>query len=121
MGGYGEQMSDLALAFVATPQTRPGLEIRVNFGMFAGREATAAEIDELAKALLPEVGEVTIVAEQRHELSEEVEAALHQVRIEVEEQHLPEGVVELAELSDRLVDACDGWARRAIDARHVDV
>jgi len=97
------------------------LEIGVNFGMFAGREATAAEIDELAQRVLPEVGEVTIVAEQRHELSDGVEAALHQVRVEIDERHLPEGVVELAELSDRLVEACDDWARRAIDARHVDV
>jgi hypothetical protein len=121
MNGYRSDMSDVSLAFVATPQNRPGLEIRVNFGMFAGREATPAEIDELAKVLLPEVGEVTIVAEQRHELSDSVEASLHQVRVEIDEQHLPEGVVELAELSDRLVDACDGWARRAIDARHVDV
>jgi hypothetical protein len=109
------------IAFATETHEPPGLEIRVNFGMFAGREATAAEIDELAKALLPEVEEVTIVAEQRHELSGEVEAALHQVRVEVDEQNLPEGVVELADLSDRLVDACDGWARRAIDARHVDV
>jgi len=114
-------MGDPSLAFVATPQSRPGLEIRVNFGMFAGREATAAEIDELAQTLLPEVGEITIVAEQRHEVSDGVEASLHQVRVEVEEQNLPEGVVELADLSDRLVDACDGWARSAIDARHVDV
>src|SRR5438874_5769408 len=114
-------MNDPSLAFLATPQTRPGLEIRINFGVFAGREATAAEIDELARALLPEIGEVTIVAEQRHELSDEVEASIHQVRVEVEEANLPEGVVGLAELSDRLVDACDGWARSAIDARHVDV
>ena len=30
-------------------------DIRVNFGMFAGREATRAEIDDLAKSLLDEV------------------------------------------------------------------
>ena len=29
----------------------PGIEIRVNFGVFAGRHATPAEIDELALAL----------------------------------------------------------------------
>jgi hypothetical protein len=121
MNGYGLGMGDPSLAFVATPQSRPGLEIRVNFGMFAGRDASPAEIDELAKELLPEVTEVTIVAEQRHELSDGVEASLHQVRVEIDEQNLPAGVVELAELSDRLVDACDEWARRAIDARHVDV
>ena len=40
-------------------------DIRVNFGMFAGREATKAEIDDLARALLEEVDAITIVAEQR--------------------------------------------------------
>jgi hypothetical protein len=109
-----------SLAFVPEPQERPGLEIRVNFGLFAGREATAAEIDALAKALLPDVGEVTIVAEQRHELSEDVEAAIHQVRVEVEDANLPAGDDALGALTDRLLDSCDDWARRAIDARHVD-
>jgi hypothetical protein len=122
MTGYeANTMTGPSLAFIATPQTRPGLEIRVNFGLFAGREATAAEIDQLAQALIPQVGEVTILAEQRHELSEEVEASIHQVRVEVEDARLPEDVNELSALADRLVDACDGWARRAIDARHVDV
>ena len=114
-------MNNLMLAFLAPPRDRPGLEIRVNFGMFAGREATAAEIDELAGALLPEVGEVTIVAEQRHELSEDVGAALHQVRVEVEPGNLPTDADDRMSLAERLVDTCDGWARRTIDERHVDV
>ncbi|HEV3403763.1 MAG TPA: hypothetical protein VG073_05705 [Gaiellaceae bacterium] len=117
---YEFMNSDFALAFVARSQARPGLEIRINFGVFAGREATAAEIDVLAQALIPELDEVTIVAEQRHELSAAVEASVHQVRVEVANEHLPDGA-ELSDLSDRLVEACDRWARRAIDTRHVDV
>ena len=109
------------LAFIATPQARAGLEIRVNFGVFAGREATSAEIDDLADSLLPEIGEVTIVAEHRHELSEEVEGALHQVRVEIDDEQLPKDADELASLSERLLGACDVWAHRAIDARHVDI
>jgi len=109
------------LAFIATPQARAGLEIRVNFGVFAGREATSAEIDDLADSLLPEIGEVTIVAEHRHELTEEVEASLHQVRVEIDDEQLPKDADELASLSERLLGACDVWARRAIDARHVDI
>jgi hypothetical protein len=63
--------TDELIAFVAAAE--PGaLEIRVNFGVFAGREATAAELDELAHALLPAVGEVTVVAEERHELGGEI-------------------------------------------------
>ncbi len=109
-----------ALAFSVPPHESPALEIRVNFGVFSGREATAAEIDELAKELLPEIGEVTIVAEQRHELSPEVEASLHQVRVEVEPAHVPAGASEREALSDRLVAACDRWARACIADRHLE-
>ena len=114
-------VSDPALAFIATPEAQAGLEIRVNFGVFAGRDATAAEIDDLARTLIPEVGEVTIIAEQRHELSEDVEASLHQVRVEVGDEQLPDGLDEMESLSERLLGACDTWARRAINARHVEV
>ena len=46
----------------------PAIEVRVNFGVFAGRDATAAEIDRLAEWLLDEVGEVSIISEERHEI-----------------------------------------------------
>ncbi len=55
-----------AIAFAVQEHEPPALEVRVNFGMFAGREATAAEIDELADALLEQVGAVSIVSEDRH-------------------------------------------------------
>ena len=58
-------------------------DIRVNFGVFAGREATAAEIDELARTLLDEVDVVTIVAEHRYIVDRETEASVHQIRIEL--------------------------------------
>jgi hypothetical protein len=82
----------------------------VNFGVFAGRGATPAEIDELAKSLLPKVGEVAIVAEQRHEIGEEAEASLNQVRIEVSPEHLPDDEHELDMLCGRLVEAAEQWA-----------
>jgi hypothetical protein len=86
-------------------------EVRVNFGVFAGRSATAAEIDDLARALLPELGDVTIVAEDRRELSGDSETSLHQVRIEV-----PEG----AEV-DRVVALAEEWAQAQIEERHAEV
>jgi hypothetical protein len=109
-----------ALAF-ATVHDPPALEIRVNFGVFAGRQATPAEIDELAKLLLPEVQEVSIVAEERHEISEEVEASLETVRIEVTEEHLPTDGEELQALSDRLVAAAERWAQSCIADRHSEM
>src|SRR6266542_1308923 len=75
---------DQALAF-STPPHVPPCEVRVNFGIFAGRPTTPAEIDDLAALLLPELGDVTIVAEDRHELSSHSEVSLHQVRIDLRE------------------------------------
>ena len=114
-----ETEAPLSLA-TARPEP-PALEIRVNFGIFAGRPATPAEIDELGHELIPAVGEVSIVAEERHELSEESEAALHQVRIEIDADHLPpEGDMREAMLR-RLVDVSERWARACIADRHVEV
>src|SRR5215475_16008191 len=102
-------VSEAPLAFFRRSPEPPGLEVRVNFGMFAGRRATAAEIDELAKALLPKVGEVAIVAEERHEIGESSEASLNQVRVEVSPEHLPDDEHELDELCGRLVEASERW------------
>ncbi len=114
-------MSASSLTFVAPPHDGPGLEIRVNFGVFAGRDVTNAEIDELGQWLLPELGEVTIFSEHRHELTHEGEAVLHQVRIEIDNDQLPDTPDARVELTERLVERCDHWARQAIQARHVEV
>jgi hypothetical protein len=109
------------LAFCVRETEPPGVEVRVNFGVFAGRAATPAEIDELAKALVPKVGEVSIVAEERHEIGEQAEAALNQVRIEVSPEHLPEDEHELDQLSGRLLEAAETWARGCIAERHAEI
>ena len=71
------------VAFCVREHEHPALEVRVNFGMFAGRHATPAEIDDLARALHDEVGTFAIVAEERHEFADTVEASVHQVVIEI--------------------------------------
>jgi hypothetical protein len=109
------------LAFCVREAEPPGVEVRVNFGVFAGRAATPAEIDELAKALLPKVGEVAIVAERRHEIGEESEASLNQVRIEVMPDHLPDDERELDMLCGRLVEAAEHWASSCIAERHTEI
>jgi hypothetical protein len=109
------------IAFRELDSNPPGLEIRVNFGIFAGREATPAEIDELAAGLLPELQDVSIVSEQRHEIGEDVEAALHQVRIEVDEDRLPADEDLRDDLADRLVEAAERWALACIAERHAEV
>jgi hypothetical protein len=112
---------DAPLALATTEPERPGLEIRVNFGVFAGRAATQAEMDELGHELIPHVGEVSIVAEERHELSGDSEAALHQVRIEIETEHLPPPGDMREALLRQLVDTSERWARACIADRHAEV
>jgi len=112
--------SDGLLAFVTPRQEPPGLDITVNFGMFAGRAATPAEIDHLAEALLPYVRTVTIVAEDRHEIGDGAEASVYQVRVEVDEEQLPDGDLNAA-LKRRLIDAAERWAETCIAERHAEV
>lgn len=110
-----------AIAFAIRTHEPPGLEIRINFGMYAGREATAAEIDDLGKELLARVHEVSIIAEERHEIADTSEAQLHQVRVEVPMDDLPHDEHELDELRGRLLELSERWARSCIAERHVDV
>ena len=86
-------------------------ELRINFGVFAGRSATPAELDELARTLLPELGDVTITAEDRRELNDSSETSLHQVRIDLPQTADVERVVAVAE----------EWAQAHIQDRHADV
>jgi hypothetical protein len=114
-------MNEPQLAFCVRDVEPPAVEVRVNFGVFAGRGATPAEIDELAAVLLPKVGEVSIVAEERHEIGEETEASLNQVRIEIAPDQLPEDAHELDILCGRLVEAAETWARACIADRHAEI
>jgi hypothetical protein len=81
-------------------------EIRVNFGVLTGREVTAAEIDELARELHARVDTFSIIAEQHHEFAGEVEAKVHQVRIEVENPIDEEFRGRLLEIAERCAEAC---------------
>jgi hypothetical protein len=85
--------------------------LRINFGVFAGRNATPAELDELAERLLPELGDVTVVAEDRRELNRHSETSLHQVRVELPDDANVERVAVIAEQ----------WAQAHIEDRHADV
>ena len=113
--------TDPQLAFYQRQPEPPGLEIRVNFGIFAGRAATAAEIDELAQALLTKVGEISIVAEERHEIGEESEASLHQVRIDVDPEYIPDDEHEADVLAGRIVEAAESWARDSVAERRAEI
>src|SRR5205085_12168004 len=110
--GTPSWMENPPVAFAVDMQDQPSVEIRVNFGIFAGREATRAEIDDLAKRLLFEVDEIEIVSEQIYEVAAGSEAQLHQVRIAVSDP--------LAD-SSKLAAAAEQWAHACIDQRHAEV
>jgi hypothetical protein len=108
------------IAFATRPEPT-ALEVRVNFGVLTGREATPAELDELARQLLPVCGDVSLVAELRHEVSEQTEVALHQVRVEVSPDQLPASPSERAAFVERLVGACEEWALACAADRHAEL
>src|SRR5579871_254903 len=88
-------------------------EIRVNFGVHAGRAATPAEIDRLAEWLLDEVDGVSIVAEERHEIDGRGEAVVHQLRIQAP--------VTAPEQTERIIERVEHWARLCVAERHTEV
>ncbi len=101
------------VAFRVRDQERPRIEVRVNFGVYANRGATPAEIDDLARVLRGEVDAFTIVGEERHEFEGDVEASLHQVVITV-----AEGSDDLAAV---IVYIAARWAEACFAIRHSDL
>jgi hypothetical protein len=114
-------MMEPSIAFAVQHEAAPAIEVRVNFGIFAGRDATAAEIDRLAEWLLDEVGEVSIISEARHEIDANVEAAVHQVRIAVAADRVPANPFERAALEARLVERAEHWANLCVAERQVEI
>ena len=118
MGGHLQDVDGLLVFPVRAPEAA-ALEIRVNFGMFAGREATSAEIQDLGAALLPEIGHVEIAAENRFEFGPHSTGDVHQVRIEVPASALSVDDFLIGELAGRLIAIAERWARECIAARPV--
>ncbi len=108
------------IAFAAD-QEPAGLEIRVNFGMFAGRDATTAELEELGKLLVPEAGEISIVGEERHEVAEDAEIVLRQVRVAISRENVPAEPAERKEFCHRLVTLAEIWARQCFNERSSEI
>ena len=106
----------------AVDEEPAGLEIRINFGVFAGRDATSAELEELGKLLVPEAGEVSIIGEERHEISEDAEVVLHQVRVSVSPENVSRTIAaERKEFCERLVTLAEIWARQCINERSAEI
>jgi hypothetical protein len=113
-------LAEPEIAFRVDPE-RAGVAVLVNFGLFAGREVTATEIDELAVLLRPELGEISIVSEARHEIGRHSEGSVHQVRIEVASENLPSGPDTRVAAGDLIVRTAGFWARMCVAERHAEL
>lgn len=109
------------MAFAVPARGQPGIEVLVNFGVYAGRDATRLEIERLAEWLLDTVGEVTIVSEERHDFDGRVAASVHQVRIELPADSVPADRFARASLERRVVERAEYWAHQCVADRHADV
>ncbi len=107
-----------AVALRVRPHEEPGIEVRVNFGVFAGRAVTPAEIDDLASRVSELTPEFAIVAEERHEFGGDVEASVHQVVVDVRREHAG---TEADVLAERIVLEANGWALECIESRNADL
>ena len=108
-------LDEPAISLFVREHDEPGIEVRVNFGVFAGRHATPAEIDELAVSLRDFLPSFAIVSEERHEFGGAVEASVHQVVVEVPREHAGDRPDVLAE---QIVLTANGWALDCIASRH---
>ena len=104
------------VAFAVRRSEPPAIEIRINFGILAGREASPAEIDALGRALLAIVPDVSIVSEQHYEIGHGHEAVVHLVKIELDGREAPDAGVE-----EQLVAAAADWAEACAEARHAEL
>lgn len=106
-------MSEPAVVFRVRDHERPGLEVRVNFGVLTGRPVTPPEIDDLARLLHTIAPTFEIVSEERHEFGDSIEMSVHQV------------VIEMADGSDEhandVIDTVELWARSCYQARHIEI
>ena len=108
-------LDEPAISLLVREQEEPRIEVRINFGVFAGRHATPAEIDELALTLRDFLPSFAIVSENRHEFGDSVEASVHQVVVEVPREHASH---EANALAERIVLVANGWALECIASRH---
>lgn len=107
--GIVTPMQEAELAFAAEIDGRPG--VVVNFGVYAGREATIAEVERLGTELLERVSSLEVVCERRESFGPDRRAELYQVRVELP-GHDP------AEAS-ALVPAVEAWAQDCMSERRL--
>lgn len=102
-----------ALAFRAGDVADGSIAVRVNFGVYAGRNATQAEMEDLARELRTIASSFAIVAEDRHEFGGASETAVRQIVVEIHDG----GGTEREALARRTVALAEQWAASCIRTR----
>ncbi len=110
-----------ALVFAPDVRDLPVVELCVNFGLLAGREVSAAEVEQLAAQLLVRVARVSIVSERRFELGDAGGGAVHQLRIQVTRGAVGLEQRDLAELRGRLMEITECWLDACLAVRMREV
>ncbi len=110
-----------AIVFAPDSCELPAVELCLNFGLLAGRDVTAAEIEQLASDLLARVAHVSIISERRYELGTRAAAAVHQLRIRVLRGALSAEQRDLAELRGRLMEISERWLEACLAARTLEL
>ena len=87
----------------------PALEFTANFGVFAGREVSRREIERLSHALLLLVPSISIAAEQRYEIGTDSAVTLHQVRVEIPKDALPDHEPDVEALRTKIAETIKDW------------
>ena len=101
---------DPTTAFVRSA-TDGAVEVVVNFGPLAGREATLAEVDRLARRLVDVAGEVRAHAVRTHDMGPGSETIVHQVVVETEAP---------AAAAESVRSICEDWAVDCAAERSVE-
>lgn len=104
-------MSRPELVFLS-PTSDGLLELVVNFGIYAGREATPAEVERLARTYLAGVDPLEVVCEQRYEFAGEAEATVYRIRV---------FAPRASGGAEPLREAVAAWAADCIDERRSPV
>jgi len=112
---------DTPIAFATNGRATPAIQIRINFGILAGREATPAEIDTLARSLLRIVRDVSVIAEQHYEIGHGREAVVHLINVEVDLRDLRDPAADVGDVTAQLIEAATLWAEACAEARHAEV
>jgi hypothetical protein len=104
-------MSRPELVFLS-PTADGVAELVVNFGVYAGREATPAEVERLARTYLADVDPLEVVCEQRYEFAGGAEATVYRIRV---------SAPRAGDRAEELREAVAAWAADCIDERRPPV